>query len=128
LNANVISCGCFLNLTLCMTKLRVLVLCLSYFTDNSIAWILLWGLLINVQYPMYSSQNKSLYVVEERSTFVLQCPKFKKQKKTLLMAISKSRGIVILFYLQWAVINLFLFFLGCVKVWWTSHIKWRSAV
>ncbi len=27
--------GSFLNLTLCMTNLRVLVLCLSYFTDNS---------------------------------------------------------------------------------------------
>jgi hypothetical protein len=26
------------NLTLCMTKLRVLVLCLSYFTDNSNVW------------------------------------------------------------------------------------------
>jgi hypothetical protein len=29
-------CRLFLNLTLCMTKLRVLVLCFSYFTDNSI--------------------------------------------------------------------------------------------
>jgi hypothetical protein len=27
--------GFFLNFTLCMTKLRVLVLCFSYFTDNS---------------------------------------------------------------------------------------------
>jgi hypothetical protein len=27
------------------------------------------------------SQNKSLYVVEERSTFVLHCAKLKKQKK-----------------------------------------------
>jgi hypothetical protein len=36
LNANVLSCWFFFNLTLCMTKLRVLVLCLSYFTtDNS---------------------------------------------------------------------------------------------
>jgi hypothetical protein len=41
LNANVISCGFFLNLTLCRTKLKVLVLCLSYFTDNSIARIIL---------------------------------------------------------------------------------------
>jgi hypothetical protein len=29
-------CRFFLNLTLCMTKLRVLVLCFSYFTDNCI--------------------------------------------------------------------------------------------
>jgi hypothetical protein len=29
--------GVLLNLTLCMTKLRVLVLCFSYFTDNSIS-------------------------------------------------------------------------------------------
>jgi hypothetical protein len=29
----------FFSLTLCMTKLRVLVLCLSYFTDNSIVCI-----------------------------------------------------------------------------------------
>jgi hypothetical protein len=37
LNANVLFCRFFLiNLTLCMTKLRVLVLCFSYFTDNSI--------------------------------------------------------------------------------------------
>jgi len=33
LNANVLFCKFFSNLTLCMTKLRVLVLCLSYFTD-----------------------------------------------------------------------------------------------
>ncbi len=38
LNANVLFCSSFLNLTLCMTKLRVLVLCFSYFTDNSIVW------------------------------------------------------------------------------------------
>jgi hypothetical protein len=37
LNANVLFCRFFLNLTLCMTKLRVLMLCFSYFTDNSIA-------------------------------------------------------------------------------------------
>ncbi len=37
LNANVLFAG-FLNLTLCMTKLRVLVLCFSYFTHNSIKW------------------------------------------------------------------------------------------
>ncbi len=36
LNANVLSCKFFLNLTLCMTKLKVLVLCLSSFPDNSI--------------------------------------------------------------------------------------------
>jgi len=35
LNANVLFCRFFLNLTLCMTKLRVPVLCLCYFTDNS---------------------------------------------------------------------------------------------
>jgi hypothetical protein len=37
LNANVLFCRFFfwlLNLTLCMTKLRVLVLCFSYFTCN----------------------------------------------------------------------------------------------
>ncbi len=39
----------FLNLTLCMTKLRVLVLCFSYFTDNSnvkqvcVFWQEIWG-------------------------------------------------------------------------------------
>jgi hypothetical protein len=33
------SAGFFLNLTLCMTKRRVLVLCFSYFTDNSIMWL-----------------------------------------------------------------------------------------
>jgi hypothetical protein len=41
--------GFFFNLTLCMTKLRVLVLCFSYFTDNSITYDVekqprkLWG-------------------------------------------------------------------------------------
>jgi hypothetical protein len=34
-NAIVHFCTSFLNLTLCMTKLRVLVLCFSYFADNS---------------------------------------------------------------------------------------------
>jgi hypothetical protein len=34
LNGNVLFCRVFLNLTLCMTKLSVLVLCFSYFTDN----------------------------------------------------------------------------------------------
>jgi hypothetical protein len=32
----------FFNLTLCMTKLRVLVLCFSYFSDNSIVFPTLW--------------------------------------------------------------------------------------
>jgi hypothetical protein len=36
LNAYVLICSFFKNLTLCMTKLRVLVLCSHYFTDNSI--------------------------------------------------------------------------------------------
>jgi hypothetical protein len=37
LNANnVLFCMFFFNVTLCVTKLRVLVLCFSYFTDNSI--------------------------------------------------------------------------------------------
>jgi hypothetical protein len=36
LNAHVLFCSFFKNLTLCMTKLRVMVLCFSYFTDNSI--------------------------------------------------------------------------------------------
>jgi len=35
LNANVLLCRFFFNLTLCMTKLRVLVLCVSYFAENS---------------------------------------------------------------------------------------------
>jgi hypothetical protein len=36
LNANVLFCRFFFkNLTLCMTKLRVLMLCFSYFADNS---------------------------------------------------------------------------------------------
>jgi hypothetical protein len=35
LNANVLFCRFFFNCTLCMTKLRVLGLCFSYFTDNS---------------------------------------------------------------------------------------------
>jgi hypothetical protein len=35
-NANVLFCRFLLNLTLCMTKLRVLVLCFSYFTENFI--------------------------------------------------------------------------------------------
>jgi hypothetical protein len=34
-NLNVLICRFFLSLTLCMTKLRVLGLCFSYFTDNS---------------------------------------------------------------------------------------------
>jgi hypothetical protein len=40
LNANILFFAdfWFFNLTLCMTKLRVLVLCLSYFTDNSNMW------------------------------------------------------------------------------------------
>jgi len=41
LNANVLFCWFSFNLTLCMTKLRVLVLCLYYSTDNSIVWIIL---------------------------------------------------------------------------------------
>jgi hypothetical protein len=44
LNANnvlVFFCRFFKNLTLCMTKLRVVVLCFSYFTDNSITTKLL---------------------------------------------------------------------------------------
>ncbi len=39
LNANVLFCRFSLNLNLCMTKLRVLVLCFSYFMDNSIILI-----------------------------------------------------------------------------------------
>jgi len=35
MNVNVFFASLFLNLTLCMTKLRVLVLCFSYFMDNS---------------------------------------------------------------------------------------------
>jgi hypothetical protein len=35
LSANVLFAGFFLNLSLCMTKLRVLVLCFFSFTDNS---------------------------------------------------------------------------------------------
>jgi hypothetical protein len=35
LSANVLFCRFFFNLTLYVTKLRVLVLCLYYFTDNS---------------------------------------------------------------------------------------------
>jgi hypothetical protein len=35
-NAIVLFCRFLLNLTLCMTKLRVLVLCFSYFSENSI--------------------------------------------------------------------------------------------
>ncbi len=40
LNANVLFCRFLKNLTLGMTKLKVLVLCFSYFTDNSIT---LWS-------------------------------------------------------------------------------------
>jgi hypothetical protein len=36
LNANVLFCKGFFNLTLCVTKLRVLVLSFPHFTDNSI--------------------------------------------------------------------------------------------
>ncbi len=36
LNASVLFCMFFFNLTLCMTKLRVVVLCLSYFTDKTL--------------------------------------------------------------------------------------------
>jgi hypothetical protein len=36
LYANVLFLQVFFNLTLCMTALRVMVLCFSYFTDNSI--------------------------------------------------------------------------------------------
>jgi hypothetical protein len=35
LNANVLFCRWFFSLTLCTTKLKVLVLCFSYFRDNS---------------------------------------------------------------------------------------------
>ncbi len=38
LNVNVLLCRLFFNLNLCLTKLRVLVLCFSYFTHNSIKW------------------------------------------------------------------------------------------
>jgi hypothetical protein len=47
LNANVLFLQVFFNLTLCMTKLRVLVLCLSSFTDNSIVAFLQPLLLAN---------------------------------------------------------------------------------
>jgi len=42
LNANELFCTFFFNLTLCMTKLRVMVLCLSSFTDNFIMFITLF--------------------------------------------------------------------------------------
>jgi hypothetical protein len=35
MNVKVLFCKSFFNLTLCMTKLRVRVLCFSYFMDNS---------------------------------------------------------------------------------------------
>jgi len=47
LNANVLFRKFFLNLTLCMTKLRVLVLCFAYYTDNSIVS----SLNVNIWYP-----------------------------------------------------------------------------
>ncbi len=44
LNANVLLSRFLLNLTLCMTKLRVLVLCFSYFRDDSnIPWVFFVG-------------------------------------------------------------------------------------
>jgi len=42
LNANVFFCRFFLDLTLCMTKLRVLVLCFPYFTDNCYVQVHVW--------------------------------------------------------------------------------------
>ncbi len=49
----------FFNLTLCMTKLRVLVMCLSYFTHNSVAfWTNIqtlykpWGI-SKILYPVF---------------------------------------------------------------------------
>jgi len=53
-------CRFFLNLTLCMTKLRVQVLCFSYFTDNSI---------VSVGYDR-ASRNGSLHK-ENRKLWVL---------------------------------------------------------
>jgi hypothetical protein len=46
LNANVLFLQVFKNLTLCMTKHRVLVLCFSYFTDTSNIGQGLWKLRI----------------------------------------------------------------------------------
>jgi hypothetical protein len=48
LNANVLLSRFFFNLTPCMTKLRVLVLCFSHFADNSIELVILFQTLARV--------------------------------------------------------------------------------
>ncbi len=57
LNANVLLCRFFFNVTLCMTKLRVPVLCLSYFTDNSI--MIDYSLFFFLHFDEISHPNKS---------------------------------------------------------------------
>jgi hypothetical protein len=59
--------GFFLNLTLCMTKLRVLVLCLSYFTYNSNVFGNLANLNVFKKNPMllapcFSPQKLDTYI------------------------------------------------------------------
>ncbi len=81
-NANVLFFGgFFVNLTLCMTKLRVLVLCLSYFADNSIAWNLLWGLLTNVQYPIVHHKIKVFMLLKKGPLLFCIAQNFKNKKK-----------------------------------------------
>jgi hypothetical protein len=41
------------------------VLCLFFFTDNSIAQIILWGLLINVQYPIVHRKIKFFMLLKK---------------------------------------------------------------
>jgi len=58
-------CRLFLNLTLCMTKLRVLVLCLSYFTDNSIMFLEISALYFHVfslWYPPSITRKIYIYI------------------------------------------------------------------
>jgi hypothetical protein len=61
LNANVLFCRLFFNLTLCMTKLRVLVLCLSYFRYNSIITL---GNQARINHPKFQSLCNNTRICE----------------------------------------------------------------
>jgi hypothetical protein len=52
----------FLNLTLCMTKLRVLVLCFSYYKDNSIVSMSIFDTQMHISYPLVGAYCLFMFI------------------------------------------------------------------
>jgi hypothetical protein len=67
-NVNVLVCRFFWKFILCTTQLRVLVLCVPYFTDNSIVRIL-WQCKMACKYS--ASQGTSRYNIKGNCPFFL---------------------------------------------------------